>query len=214
MKPVFVFLLLLIFFTCRAQQKPVVRDYSVIKTSAWVIPRTDTLDYSFGDYQGKKALFMTRKFGNYKSASIAYPPRLNFKDGVIEADLAWPGKQGGYIGLAFRIKDTHHYQVVYFRPESSGTINAIQYMPETKAEFNWWDYEADKYQAKATLPLHDWFHVKLVVKGNSVSVYVNNQAKPAMVYNAMDSSLQSGVVGYWLGNSEKGAFKNLMVNGY
>src|ERR1700733_1308029 len=167
-------------------------SYSVIKTSDWVIPRTDTLGYSLGDYQGKKALIMTRKFGNYKSASIAYPGKANFRDGIIEADLAWTGKQNGFVGLAFRIKDAHHYQVVYFRPESSGTINAIQYMPEKKAEFNWWDYEGDKYQAKATLPLHDWFHVKLVVKGNTVTVYVNNQLQPAMVYNAMDSGLQSG----------------------
>ena len=154
---------------------------------------------------------MKRKFGNYKSASIAYPANANFKDGIIEADLAWTGKQNGFVGIAFRIKDAHHYQVVYFRPESTGTINAIQYMPEKKAEFNWWDYEADKYQAKATLPLHDWFHVKLVVKGNSVTVYLNNESKPAMVYTTMDSSLQSGSVGYWLGNSEAGAFKNLAV---
>jgi hypothetical protein len=189
-------------------------NYSTIKASEWVIPRTDTLDYSLGEYQGKKALLMTRKIGNYKSASIAYPTKSDFKDGVIEADMAWPGKQGGYIGLAFRIKDAHHYQVVYFRPESSGTINAIQYMPEKKAEFNWWDYEGDKYQAKATLPLHDWFHVKLVVKGNTVTVYVNNQPKTAMVYTAMDSSLQSGAVGYWLGNTQEGAFKNLVVTSY
>jgi len=186
-------------------------SYSVIKPAEWVIPRTDTLDYSLGQYQGKNALIMKRKFGNYKSASIAYPANANFKDGIIEADLAWTGKQNGFVGIAFRIKDAHHYQVVYFRPESTGTINAIQYMPEKKAEFNWWDYEADKYQAKATLPLHDWFHVKLVVKGNSVTVYLNNESKPAMVYTTMDSSLQSGSVGYWLGNSEAGAFKNLAV---
>jgi len=188
-------------------------NYSVIKTSEWNIPRNDTLDYSLGEYQGKNALLMTRKIGNYKSASIAYPTKSDFKDGVIEVDLAWPGKQGGYIGLAFRIADAHHYQVVYFRPESSGTINAIQYMPEKKAEFNWWDYEADKYQAKAVLPLHDWFHVKLVVKGSTVTVYVNNQPKPAMVFSAMDNSLQSGAVGYWLGNTQEGAFKNLTVTG-
>jgi len=211
MKTWFAPLLLLVFCSSSAQQKQAVNNYSVIKTAAWIIPRTDTLDYSLDEYQGKKALLMTRKFGNYKSASIAYPKNSNFKDGTIEADLAWQGKQGGYIGLAFRIKDAHHYQVVYFRPESSGTINAIQYMPEKKAEFNWWDYEADKYQAKATLPLHDWFHVKLVVKGNSVTVYINNQPKPAMAYNAMDNSLQSGSVGYWLGNSEAGAFRNLVV---
>ncbi len=207
-------LLLLVFCGGFAQQKRAVHNYSAIKTSAWVIPRTDTLDYSFGEHQGKTALFMKRKFANSKSASIAYPKNLDFKDGIIEADLAWPGKQNGFVGIAFRIKDANHYQVVYFRPESSGTINAIQYMSEKKAEFNWWDYEADKYQAKANLPLHDWFHIRLLVKGNTLTVYINNQPKPAMVYNGLDSSLESGAVGYWLGNSEEGAFKNLVVTSF
>jgi len=210
MKPTFAALFMSCFLAAACQQKQVY-NYSKINPSEWIIPHTDTLGYSFGQYQGQNALLMTRKYGDYKQASIAYPVKSNFKDGVIEADMAWIGKMGGYLGIAFRIKDAHHYQVVYFRPESSGTINAIQYMPEKKAEFNWWNYEAAKYQAKATLPLHDWFHVKLVVKSNSVSVFVNNQPKPAMVYSNMDESLQSGAVGYWFGNSQEGAFKNLVV---
>jgi len=211
MKLLFASLLISCFLMAACQQKQTVYSYKKINPSDWVLPGNDTLGYSFGQYLGKGALMMTRRFGNYKQASIAYPHKLNFKDGTIEADMAWQGKQGGYIGLAFRIKDAHHYQVVYFRPESTGTINAIQYMPEKKTEFNWWDYEAAKYQAKATLPLHNWFHIKMVIKGNMVTVYVANQSKPAMVYSAMDSSLQSGSVGYWLGNSEVGAFKNLVV---
>jgi hypothetical protein len=214
MKIAITLMLFLIANGVNAQQKPIVHNYSVIKMKDWDIPRTDTLDYTFDQYEGQKALLLKRKIGNYKSASIAWPQNMDFKDGIIEADLAWTGKQGGYIGLAFRIRDTHHYEVVYFRPESSGTINAIQYMPEKKAEFNWWDYEADKYQAKATLPLHDWFHVKLIVKGKTVTVFVNNQPKSAMVYNGLDSSLKNGSVGYWLGNTEIGAFKNLTVTSY
>jgi hypothetical protein len=205
---------LLVLSGVHGQRKAIVHNYSVIKAKDWIIPRSDTLDYTFDQYQGQKALLLKRKIENYKSASIAWPQNIDFKDGIIEADLAWAGKQGGYIGLAFRIKDAHHYEVVYFRPESSGTINAIQYMPEKKAEFNWWDYESDKYQAKATIPLRSWFHVKLVVKGNAVTVFVNNQPKPAMVYGSLDNSLKNGSVGYWLGNTEIGAFKNLTVTNY
>jgi len=84
-------------------------------------------------------------------------------------------------------------------------------MPEKKPEFNWWDYESDKYQAKTTLPLHGWFHIKVVVKGSKLSVFVNNQDKPIFVYGALDNSLKSGSVGFWLGNSSVGAYKNLVV---
>jgi len=197
-----------------AQKKPIIHNYSVIKPSEWVIPRTDTLDYAFDNYQGQKALLLKRKIDNYKSASIAFPKNLNFRDGIIEMDVAWPGQQNGFVGLAFRIGDAHHYEVVYFRPESSGTINAIQYMPEKKADFNWWDYESDKYQAKTTLPLHAWFHVKVIVKGGNLSVFVNRSAASSFTYGLLDGSLKSGSVGFWLGNSAVGAYKNLVVTAF
>jgi hypothetical protein len=186
-------------------------DYSSIKPALWVIPKTDTLDYALGNHAGKPALLLKRKFTNYKSASIAYPKKLNFKDGIIELDIAAPTGKAGYVGLAFRIRDAHHYETLYFRPGSSGTINAVQYMPEKKLEFNWWDYESEKYQAKATLPLTVWFHVKAVVKGRTLTVFVDNNPKPVMVYNALDPDLKTGSVGFWLGNSASGAYKNLVV---
>jgi len=201
-------IVLLFVLTAIAQQR---HSYPTADPSSWIIPKNDAISYSFGEYQGQKALLMKRSISNYKAGTPIYPKNLGFKDGTVEADLAWQGNKGGYIGLAFRIKDAHHYQCVYFRPESSGTINAIQYMPEKKADFNWWDYEADKYQAKATLPLHDWFHIKLIVKGNTLAVFINNQSKPSMIYKALDASLQSGSVGYWFGNSAVGAFRNLVV---
>ena len=205
-------LLALFIFNCALAQKT--HNYASIKPSEWVIPNNDNIKYSMGDYQGQKALLMTRKDRDYKAGTAIYPKELNFKDGIIELDIAWPEDKGGYVGFAFRIKDDHHYETVYFRPESSGTINAIQYMPEKKPDFNWWDYEADKYQAKTTLPLHGWFHVKAIVKGSTLTVFVNNQPKPAMTYTALDGSLQSGSVGYWFGNSAVAAYKNLKVTSF
>ena len=114
--------------------------------------------------------------------------------------------------IFFRIMDAHHYETIYFRPGSSGTIYAVQYMPEKKPEFDWWDYEDVKYQAMDTLPLIDWFHVKIVVKGNSMTVYTNNNPKPVFIYNNLDVSLTQGSVGFWLGNSASGAYKNLVVS--
>ena len=87
-------------------------------------------------------------------------------------------------------------------------------MPEKKDDFNWWDYESDKFQARATLPMHAWFHVKAIVKGSTVSVFVNNETKPSLVYNHLDNSLKSGSVGYWFGNSSDGAYKNLIVKSF
>ncbi len=211
MKTLITFSTIAIFSLAMAQYNQKTADYTVIKPSGWFIPKTDTVSCSFGEYKGQKALIMHRKFGNYKAGTVIYPKDLMFTDGSVEMDVAWGGKQGGYLGLAFRIKDPHHYETVYFRPESSGTINAVQYMPEKKTDFNWWDYESNKYQAKAILPLHDWFHIKAVVKASTVSVYVNHNTTPVFVYRTLDKTLDKGSAGFWFGNSETAAFKNLMV---
>jgi hypothetical protein len=187
--------------------------YTVIKFADWVMPRADGLSHSITTYQGAEGLMLKKNFNSPKEAFIAYPKDINFKDGEIELDMA-STSGNDYLGLAFRIKDAQHYESLYFRPASSGTINAVQYMPEKKAEFNWWEYEDDKYQAKATLPSNKWFHIKAVVKGQTLTVYVDHNPKPTMVYTALDASLKSGSVGFWFGNSAACVYKNLVVKTY
>ena len=189
----------------------VTHDYTVINKFDWVIPENDALGYAFDEYDGKPSLLLKRKVMDSKSASIAYPKDLNFRDGIIEFDVASPEGAAGFVGLAFRIKDEHHYETLYFRPGSSDTANAVQYMPEKKDEFNWPDYEDLKYQSLAILPLKAWFHVKVLVKGRTLTVFTDQQPKPVFVYDDLDPNLLEGSVGFWLGNSASGAYKNLVV---
>jgi hypothetical protein len=53
-----------------------------------------------------------------------------------------------------------------------------------------------------------------VVKGNRLTVYVDHQPKPVMVYTALDPSITEGSVGFWFGNSAACAYKNLTVKTY
>lgn len=202
--------LLLVGGMALGQQKNRVYNYSAMKPPEWIIPNSDGVSCSLETYKGSRALVIKKSFNNYKFGAVAYPKGLNFTDGQIELDMASTNGKD-YLGLAFRIRDAHHYQTLYFRPESSGTLNAIQYMPEKKTEFNWWDYQADKYQAKAKLPITGWFHVKAVVKGRTLRVYVDHQPKAAMVFTGLDPELKSGSVGFWFGNSLSCVYKNLIV---
>ncbi len=118
----FTSMMLLFFIEAYAQHKPIVHNYSVIKIKDWIIPRTDTLDYALD-----KTLIMKRKIANYKSASVAYPKDLKFRDGIIEMDVSWPGKANGFVGLAFRIKDAHHYRKQF--PLGAGEATGTQSMP-------------------------------------------------------------------------------------
>lgn len=213
MRGLFSLLLMLIMADVSIAQKHKTYNYTAIEPAQWIIPNTGGVSYSMEAYKGAEALMMKKNFADAKFGCVAYPKGLDFKDGEIELDMA-STTGGEYLGLAFRIKDAHHYQTLYFRPASTGTINAIQYMPEKKAEFNWWDYEVDKYQAKATLPATTWFHIKAVVKGQTLTVYVDHQPKPAMVYKALDPELKEGSVGFWFGNNVACAYKNLVVKTY
>jgi hypothetical protein len=186
-------------------------DYSNINVSDWQTQRSDTLDYAQKDYLGKPAFMLMRNFQSPKGASIAYPKNLDFTNGSIELDIATPSGQNGFVGIAFHIQDSNHYETLYFRPGSSGTGYAVQYMPKKKPEFNWWDYEDLSWQSTATLPDTDWFHVKVVVQGKDMKVYLNHQATPVMIRTDLDPSLPHGSVGFWLGNCTAGAYRNLKV---
>lgn len=212
MKKLPLILLLMLACVSFAQQKKVY-NYSPVDSANWVFPKTSGLAYGLESYQGANALVLKKNFNSPKAAFIAYPKDLRFKDGEIELDMA-SATGNDYLGLAFRIKDARHYETLYFRPASSGTINAIQYMPAKKDEFDWWDYEAAQYQAKATLPINGWFHVKAVIRGRQLSVYLDHKAKPVMVRNDLDPGFQSGYVGVWFGNSAACAYKNLTIKTY
>jgi hypothetical protein len=200
------------YFACTASaQSGKLHDFSVIDETSWVITKNDSLDYGFNSYKDAKAFMLKRKIQNMKSASVAYPKNLDFRDGTIEADIASPQGGAGFVGLAFRIKDQHHYETIYFRPGSSNTAEAVQYMPEIKPEFNWWNYEDSIHESRAEIPLTDWFHVKVLVKGNVLTVFVNQSGKPVMIFKGLDPGLKTGSVGFWLGNCPSGAYKNLMV---
>jgi hypothetical protein len=186
-------------------------DYSTIRVSDWVTQRSDTLDYVLGEYGDKPAFMLKRNIADSKSASLAYPKRLDFADGTIELDIASPFGKQGFVGVAFHIQDSNHYETVYFRPGASGTGEAVQYMPKKKAEFDWWDYEAASWQSSAVLPETNWFHVKIVIKGREMKVYLDNKPAPVMIRSDLDASLPRGSAGFWLGNSPSGAYRNLKI---
>lgn len=211
MKIITTVLLLCITLLANAQEVATIHDYTIIKPAQWVIPENDTISYTMGDYDSAKALLLKRSLLDDKRASVAYPKDLVFSDGSIEADIASPAGGAGYIGVAFHIKDAQHYETVYFRPGLSHSMEAMQYMPERSAEFNWWSYTDHKFQARATLPLTQWFHVQLLVKGSSLTVFVNNDPKPVFTYHYLDTDLDSGSAGFWLGNCTAGAYKNLVI---
>src|ERR1700722_1207861 len=203
--------ILLPLITLQAGAQSTNLDYSAIRIADWVTQKSDTVDYAFREYATKPAFILKRNFGCPSGSTISYPKGLDFKNGIIELDIASPAGKQGFVGLAFHIQDSNHYETLYFRPGSSGTGEAIQYMPKKKPQFDWWDYEAASYQAGCVLPEKDWFHVKVVVRNREMTVYLNDQPTPVMTRSDLDPALPKGSVGFWLGNCTAGAYKNLKI---
>ncbi|MBK6979960.1 MAG: hypothetical protein IPH28_25040 [Cytophagaceae bacterium] len=151
---------------------------------------------------------------------------LDFKDGEIEVKVlsrllknASPTARG-FIGIAFRIDEKNeHFESIYIRPTNGRADDqvrrnhAIQY-------FSYPDYKFDKlrkispekYESYADMGLNEWIIMKVVVKGNKASLFLNNNTQPALIVNDLKLGDQArGGIGLWVEVGTEGFFRDLSV---
>jgi hypothetical protein len=158
-------------------------------------PRKDYSTIRVSDWVTQKSDALDYAFGQYEGA-----PAFLMKRKVADSKSA---------GIAYP-KDLDF---------TNGSIELDIASPNGKVGFvgmafhvrDWWDYEDSSWQATAILPETGWFHVKVVVKGREMKVYLNHQPTPVMSRTDLDPGLPHGSVGFWLGNCPTGAYKNLQI---
>lgn len=99
---------------------------------------------------------------------------LVFKDGTIEYDVI-PAKTEFASAIYFHRKNEKEQEIVYLRvPKMTDPFanEGIQYCP-ILAGVNMWDMYP-QYQAAAGAKTDEWNHIKLVISGVQMQVYVNN----------------------------------------
>jgi len=151
---------------------------------------------------------------------------LDFKDGEIEVKVlsrllknASPTARG-FIGIAFRIDEKNeHFESIYIRPTNGRADDqvrrnhAIQY-------FSFPDYKFDKlrkispekYESYADMGLNEWIIMKVIVKGNKASLFLNNNTQPALIVNDLKLGDQAqGGIGLWVEVGTEGFFRDLNV---
>jgi len=149
---------------------------------------------------------------------------VNFKDGIIDIDLKGKDVQNmSFIGVAFHGKDTTSYDAVYFRPfnffspDTARRKHAVEYISHP-------DYPWEKLRAEHPLvyehpvyPAPDpdkWFHATIVVKQDSVSVYVNHFKTASLTIKKPDT-FSEGKIGLWTDpDALSGAFANLSITDF
>jgi hypothetical protein len=154
------------------------------------------------------------------NAGLAWLNNRQFKNGTIEFDVKGNDQmQGSFVGVAFHGLNDSTYESIYFRPFNFLSADAVrkshgvQYIAVPKYD---WPLLREKFPNKyeqAVIPAPDpngWFHVRITVASEKVSVYVNNVQKAVLEVKPLVNT-GGTKIGYWVGNGSPGDWKNLKI---
>jgi hypothetical protein len=153
---------------------------------------------------------------------IVWLKDFTFSTGTIDVDLR--GKdvfQQSFIGIAFHGIDTVTYDAVYFRPfnfQSPDTLrkkHTVQYISEPDYPWERLRSEHPLVYENAVNPFpmpKDWFHARIVVSKDSITVYVNHSVKVSLKVKKLNKRTD-GLLGLW-NFALDGDYANLVVKKY
>src|SRR5579871_5032881 len=103
---------------------------------------------------------------------------ITFSDGTIEFDVNTIGR--GAPGIAFRQQDKDNFELLYLRPDPSCPAfkACIQYAPQTHGVLLW-DF-FPQYENRAPLRENGWNHIRMIVSGRRMNVFVNDSPFPTL----------------------------------
>lgn len=153
-------------------------------------------------------------------AGIAWINDIRFSDGIIEFDVK--GKnilQQSFVGIAFHGSNDSTYDAVYFRPfnfkstEAERRNHSVQYISLPGFD---WPILRKEHPNQYEKPINpspepeEWLHAKIIIDGQDIKVFVNNNAQPSLIVKKLGNS-NRGKVGFWVGNESDGDFSTLKI---
>ena len=117
-----------------------------------------------------------------------------FRDGSIEYDVAeLPGAAGmDFPWMRFRERDADTAEELYLRPEADcpHSDDCLQYAPVLHGSLLWDIYP--QFQAGGPVHATGWNHVRAVVEGVRLRVYVNHATQPTLAVDTLEGETVSG----------------------
>jgi hypothetical protein len=148
-------------------------------------------------FLGRPALWIDRGVALLRGASL--------ENGTLEMDLA-VDDHSSFAGIAFRAANPRFSNVVFLRPGSSGTEEAVQYGPAMNAlGVAWQVYHGAGANAVAEVPRNRWIHVKLELDGAVARLFVDTATAPTLVVPRVVASGGNGF-GIWTGAFGRGGY--------
>jgi hypothetical protein len=129
---------------------------------------------------------------------------LTFRNGTVEFDVE-PAAMGA--GLAFRMHSLQSLEMLYFRPQPNCATapDCVQYAPFARGVLLWDLFP--QHQAPAPLRQNEWNHVKVVISGRRMNLFVNGATTPTLAVGSLEGETQAGQ----LALVGPGAFANFRV---
>jgi hypothetical protein len=128
-----------------------------------------------------------------------------FGDGTIEFDVNTIGR--GAPGIAFRQQDEENFELLYLRPDPNCPAfrACIQYAPQTHGVLLW-DF-FPQYENRAPLREIGWNHIKMVVSGRRMNVFVNDATSPTLEIGRLEGDALKGGIRL----QGPGTFANMVI---
>jgi len=128
-----------------------------------------------------------------------------FSNGTIEFDVNTIGR--GSPGIAFRQKDDDNFELLYLRPDPACPAfrACMQYAPQTHGVLLW-DF-FPQYETRAPLRETGWNHIKMVVSGRRMNVFVNDVPTPTLKVDSLEGDAATG----GLRLQGPGTFANMVI---
>ena len=130
---------------------------------------------------------------------------VTFSDGTIEFDVNTVGR--GMPGIGFRQQGEKNFELLYLRPDPNCPAfrACMQYAPQTHGVLLW-DF-FPQYQNRAPLRENGWNHIRMVISGRRMNVFVNEAVSPTLQVGSLEGDATKG----GLRLQGPGTFANLVI---
>ncbi len=118
----------------------------------------------------------------------------HFDNGTIEFDIKPVGEE--MPGIRFHQNDGDTADMLYVRvsPDCPASHDCLQYVPIIKGRVLWDVYP--QYQAPAPFRENEWNHIRLVISGKRMNVYVNRQTEPSLRVAHLEGDASTGTIAF------------------
>jgi hypothetical protein len=131
--------------------------------------------------------------GDYRKgipSGMASLKDFQFGNGTIEYNVSADNGMGA--AFMFRAASKEDFEMFYLRPSPNcqESPDCVQYAPQTHGTLLWDVFP--QYQGPAPVHSGQWNHVKLVISGKRMNIYVNGAAQPTLKVSRLEGDTDRG----------------------